>query len=92
MAPVIRRSTSFVVAPVSYTHLDVYKRQKKERRARPRPALPCEVELSLQEALGTEVGVTYKEGKGTLQVHFYSDEQLKAFANLLGKYEKENGK
>ena len=38
------------------------------------------------------MGVKYKEGKGTLQVHFYSDEQLKAFANLLGKYEKENGK
>jgi ParB family chromosome partitioning protein len=33
--------------------------------------------------------VQYKDGKGSLQVSFYSDEQLKAFANLLGKYEKE---
>jgi len=64
----------------------------KKQRAAVRPALPCEVELSLQEQLGTEVDVRYKEGKGTLQVHFYSDEQLKAFANLLGKYEKEKGK
>ena len=64
-------------------------RPHKERAAAPRPALPCEVELSLQEALGTEVGVKYKEGKGTLSVHFYSDDQLRAFANLLGNYEKE---
>ena len=64
-------------------------RPHKERAAAPRPALPCEVELSLQEALGTEVGVKYKEGKGTLSVHFYSDDQLRVFANLLGNYEKE---
>ena len=43
----------------------------------------------LKEALGTEVHVQYKEGKGSLNVSFYSDEQLRAFANLLGKYEKE---
>ena len=55
----------------------------------PLPPLPCEVELSLKEALGTEVHVQYKEGKGSLNVSFYSDEQLRAFANLLGKYEKE---
>ena len=54
-----------------------------------RPALPTEVELSLKEVLGNEVSVAYKKGgKGTLTVHFYSDEQLKAFANLLGKYDK----
>lgn len=61
-------------------------KQKKEIR---QPAFPSEVELSLKESLGTEVKVQYKEGKGSLQVHFYSDAQLKAFANLLGKYEKE---
>ena len=54
-----------------------------------RPALPTEVELSLREVLGNEVSVAYKKGgKGTLTVHFYSDEQLKAFANLLGKYDR----
>ena len=61
-------------------------RAKRETRM---PPLPCEVELSLKESLGTEVHVQYKEGKGSLNVHFYSDEQLKAFANLLGKYKKE---
>lgn len=61
-------------------------RPKKETH---RPAFPCEVELALQETLGTEVGVRYKDGKGVLQLHFYSDDQLRAFANLLGNYEKE---
>ncbi len=56
-----------------------------------RPVLPTEVELSLAEALGTRVSVQYKEGKGTLQVHFNSDEQLRDFANLLGHYQKERG-
>ncbi len=68
------------------------KKMAKKPRRKPEvllPALPCEVELSLKEVLGTEVHVQYKEGKGSLNVHFYSDEQLKAFANLLGKYEKE---
>lgn len=54
-----------------------------------RPALPTEVELSLKEALGNEVSVAYKKGgKGTLTVHFYSDDQLRAFANLLGQYDR----
>ncbi|MEG0804169.1 MAG: ParB/RepB/Spo0J family partition protein [Pygmaiobacter sp.] len=56
------------------------------------PSLPSEVELSLKEVLGTEIKVQYKEGKGTLAVSFYSDEQLRAFANLLGNYNKETGK
>ncbi len=60
---------------------------KKERAQPARPPLPCEVELSLAEALGTEVKVQYREGRGSLQVHFYSDDQLRAFANLLGKYQ-----
>ncbi len=63
--------------------------EKPEKKPPLRPVLPTEVELSLAESLGTEVKVQYKEGKGTLQVHFYSDEQLKAFANLLGDYHKE---
>lgn len=56
------------------------------------PSLPGEVALALKEVLGTEIKVQYKEGKGTLAVNFYSDEQLRAFANLLGKYNKETGK
>ena len=68
--------------------------KKMAKKPRPKreltlPPLPCEVELSLKEALGTEVHVQYKEGKGSLNVSFNSDEQLRAYANLLGKYEKE---
>ena len=59
----------------------------KEPVAAPLPsALPVEVEESLKQALGSEVRVAYHDGKGKLTVHFYSDNQLKAFANLLGQY------
>ena len=49
-----------------------------------------EVEESLKQALGSEGIVAYHDGKGKLTVHFYSDEQLKAFANLLGQYQVED--
>ena len=59
----------------------------KEPVAAPLPsALPVEVEESLKQVLGSEVNVAYHDGKGKLTVHFYSDDQLKAFANLLGQY------
>ena len=62
----------------------------KEPVAAPLPsALPVEVEESLKQALGSEVRVAYHDGKGKLTVHFYSDEQLRAFANLLGQYQTE---
>ena len=62
----------------------------KEPVAAPLPsALPVEVEESLKQALGSEVRVAYHDGKGKLTVHFYSDEQLRAFANLLGQYQNE---
>ena len=62
----------------------------KEPVTAPLPsALPVEVEESLKQALGSEVRVAYHDGKGKLTVHFYSDDQLKAFANLLGQYNME---
>ena len=62
----------------------------KEPVAAPLPsALPVEVEESLKQALGSEVRVAYHDGKGKLTVHCYSDDQLKAFANLLGQYNME---
>lgn len=66
---------------------------KPEKPPKPqplRPVLAGEVEYALREALGSEVKVDYKNGQGSLTVHFYSDEQLSAFANLLGGYNKEN--
>ena len=54
-----------------------------------RSAFPVEVEESLKQVLGSEVNVAYHDGKGKLTVHFYSDDQLRAFANLLGQYQTE---
>ena len=54
-----------------------------------RSAFPVEVEESLKQVLGSEVNVAYNDGKGKLTVHFYSDDQLRAFANLLGQYQME---
>lgn len=51
--------------------------------------LPVEVEESLKQVLGSEVRVAYHDGKGKLTVHFYSDDQLRAFANLLGQYQQD---
>lgn len=65
------------------------KGEQEPKIAPSRPALPDEVEIALRETLGNEVKVAYKNGKGALTVHFYSDEQLTAFANLLGGYQKE---
>ena len=68
---------------------------KPEKPAKPqplRPALAGEVEYALRQVLGSEVKVDYKNGQGSLTVHFYSDEQLSAFANLLGGYNKEENK
>lgn len=54
-----------------------------------RPSLAAEVEISLRESLGTEVKVEYHEGRGSLHIGFYSDEQLREFANILGTYNPE---
>lgn len=44
-----------------------------------------EVELSLTEALGRRVKVYNGRGKGTLEIEFYSAEDLKEIANKLGE-------
>ena len=62
---------------------------KEAKEPEPRGTLPVEVEESLKQVLGSEVNVAYRGGKGKLTVHFYSDEQLRAFANLLGQYQTE---
>ena len=61
------------------------KKPKAPKAAAARPSLAAEVEISLREALGTEVHVRYQDGQGTLSVGFYSDEQLRAFAKALGE-------
>ena len=43
------------------------------------------VELSLTEILGRKVKVYNGRGKGTLEIEFYSAEDLKTIANKLGE-------
>jgi len=57
---------------------------QKSAQPKPRESTATEVELSLKEALGVEVKVKYKDGKGVLSVSFYSKDQLFEFANKLG--------
>ena len=52
--------------------------------------LAAEVEAALREVTGSEVRVDYRDGKGTLHIAFYSDDQLRQFAGLLGQYDPEN--
>lgn len=54
-----------------------------------RPTLAVEVEAALKDVIGSEVKVDYKGGKGTLRIDFYSDEQLRQYAGLLGQYKVE---
>ncbi len=61
------------------------KEPRTARRAAARPSIAAEVEISLAEALGTEVKVEYQDGRGRLIIGFYTDEQLRAFANRLGR-------
>ena len=58
---------------------------KETKKESFRPVLPQEVEIILQESLGTKVRVaSYKEGRGVLQVEFSSDEELRLYAKKLG--------
>lgn len=51
---------------------------------KPKNAVAGEVELALQNALGVEVKVDYRDGRGSLTLNFYSKDQLFEFANKLG--------
>mgnify|MGYP002796444940 FL=1 len=54
-----------------------------------RPVLATEVEAALKEVTGSEVHVDYRNGKGSLRIDFYSDDQLRRYADLLGHYNPE---
>lgn len=55
------------------------------KHAKRRDVFYDEVELSLSEALGRKVRVLNGRGKGTLEIEFYSMEDLKDIANRLGE-------
>ena len=41
------------------------------------------VEQRLQERLGTKVDLRYRQGKGAVQIHFYTDEDLQRVLEIL---------
>lgn len=55
------------------------------KRSKRRDSFFDEVELSLTEALGRKVKVYNGRGKGTLEIEFYSQDDLKNIANKLGE-------
>ena len=57
----------------------------RRRRTRRRDGFYDEVELSLSETLGRKVKVYTGRGSGTLEIEFYSQEDLKTLANKLGE-------
>lgn len=56
-----------------------------QKRASRRDSFYDEVELTLSEVLGRKVKVYNCRGKGTLEIEFYSQEDLKNIANKLGE-------
>lgn len=56
-----------------------------QRRKNRRDSFFDEVELSLSEALGRKVKVYNGRGKGTLEIEFYSADDLRDIANKLGE-------
>lgn len=59
--------------------------EPRRRRTRRRDSFYDEVELSLSETLGRKVKVYNGRGSGTLEIEFYSQEDLKELANKLGE-------
>ena len=58
---------------------------KTRSTSRRRDSFYDEVELSLTEVLGRRVKVYNGRGKGTLEIEFYSADDLKEIANKLGE-------
>ncbi len=67
------------------------KAQKKERekKSQTKPTFYTEVEMALKENLGRKVTVSKLKGSkgGVITLEFYSDEELRDFANRLGEKE-----
>lgn len=57
----------------------------KEKTAKKRDSFYDEVELALSESLGTKVKVYNGRSKGTLEIEFYTLEDLKNIANAIAK-------
>ena len=59
--------------------------ESKAKSSKKRDSFYDEVELALSDALGTKVKVYNGRNKGTLEIEFYTLEDLKNIANAIGK-------
>jgi ParB family chromosome partitioning protein len=64
---------------------------EQKTRPAPRPAIPlvrdahvADLEQKLQQRLGTKVELRYRQGKGKVEVRFYSDEELERLLQIFG--------
>lgn len=88
--PVIMLEVAKNIVSNKLTVRDVERLAKKptgtqKQKSTRRDSFYDEVELSLSEALGTKVKVYNGRNKGTLEIEFYSIEDLKNLANAIGK-------
>ena len=60
------------------------KKPKTEKQSKV-PSIVKEIEIALTQMHGTPVRISYKDGKGSLNITFNSQEQLQELANLLEK-------
>ncbi len=56
----------------------------KTQPAKPRDAQIADLENRLKQRLGTKVGLRYRQGKGTVEIQFFSDAELERLLQLLG--------
>ena len=64
---------------------------EKEKKAKSsekavKPNYYKEVEIALTESLGRKISVTKSAKGGAITIEFYNDDELKSFANLLGRF------
>lgn len=89
--PVMMLEVAEQIVPNKLTVRDIEKLAKRpDRKAQPkskprRDSFYDEVELSLSEVLGTKVKVYNGRSKGTLEIEFYTLEDLKNIANRIGE-------
>ena len=60
------------------------KSNKKGGKSNAREVHVTSLENRLKEALGTKVSLTYRDGKGALNIRYYSDDDLERIMKLLG--------
>ncbi|MCS7338665.1 MAG: ParB/RepB/Spo0J family partition protein [Verrucomicrobiae bacterium] len=77
------RQTERIVARLQLRH-GARTGRKPGPTGAPTDAHLLELETQLRERFGTKVSVRYNEGKGAIEIHFYSDADLERILQILG--------